>query len=119
MINNIHKKYPHLAGIAGIEVLDLEFTVDLSADLGGDGVSVVVGDDGSVAVPLHVGLGHAVAAHLQRDVVVVLHRLLLQRLREHWRSGWERGENFRNGDRLWTLHNIEIILAHIIITNLF
>lgn len=80
-------KYRHLARIAGIEVLDLQFAVDLSADLGGDGVSIVVGDDGSVAVPLHVGLGHSVAAHLQRDVVVVLHRLLLQRLREHWRSG--------------------------------
>lgn len=77
----------YLASIASIKMLDLKFTVHLSADFSSNLMPFIIEDLVSVAVPQHVGLGHAVAAHLQCHIIVVLDGLLLEGLCEHWCTG--------------------------------
>lgn len=68
-------------------MLNLQLTVHLPTDFSGDGATLIVADLLAFAVPLHFRLGCSVAADLERDVVVVLDGLLLQRLGEYGLAG--------------------------------
>lgn len=63
-------------------MLDLQLAVNLPSDLSFDSVPVIIEYLFAVAVPVHLGLGHAVAAHFEGRVVVVFDGLLLERLGE-------------------------------------
>lgn len=59
-------------------MLDLQFTVHLSAHLSCDGVSLVIDDLLTVKEPFHLRFGHTVATHPQRDIIVIFNDLFLE-----------------------------------------
>lgn len=65
-------------------MLDLQLAVYSALHFSSDCMSVIILDLLAVLVPRDVGRRDAVASHLERAVVVVLHRLLDKGLRENW-----------------------------------